>query len=101
MEQKRTTTKEKKRFINYWKWAFLTLAAILLGTSIWFVQQLQLEPVTIGEVNETPVADADVMTFSVATQKEDLTQLINQYIEEEVEGNNVNYQVLILSLIHI
>lgn len=95
MEEKRATPKEKKKNINYWKWAFLTLVAVLLGAGIWFVQQLQLEPVSIGEVNEAPVADANVMTFSVATQKEDLTQLINQYIEEEVEGNNVNYHVLI------
>lgn len=92
MEQKRTN-KEKKETTNYWKWAFLVLLAILIGTGIWFVRQLQ--PVSVGEVNEAPVDTTDVMTFSVATQKEDLTQVINQYIQEEVQGDNVNYQVMI------
>lgn len=92
MEEKRTN-KEKKETINYWKWAFLAFLAILIGTGIWFVQQLQ--PVSVGEVNDAPVDTTDVMTFSVATQKEDLTQVINQYIQEEVQGDNVNYQVMI------
>lgn len=92
MNEKRTD-KEKKEPINVWKWAFLTLVAILLGTGIWFIQQLQ--PVKYGEVNETAIDTTDVMTFSVAAQKEEVTQLMNQYIDEEVKGNNVNYEVLL------
>lgn len=92
MDEKRAT-KEKKEPINLWKWAFLILAAILLGTGIWFVQQLQ--PVRYGEVNETIVNTKDAMTFSVSAQKEEVTQLMNQYINEEVKGNNVNYEVLL------
>lgn len=92
MDEKRMD-KERKEPLNIWKWAFLTLAAILIGTGIWFVQQLQ--PVRYGEVNETPVNTEDVMTFSVAAQKEEVTQLMNQYIDEEVTGSNVNYEVLL------
>ena len=92
MDEKRAG-KEKKESINLWKWAFLILAAILLGTGIWFIQQLQ--PVRYGEVNETIVNTEDVMTFSVSAQKEEVTQLMNQYIDEEVKGNNVNYEVLL------
>lgn len=92
----RRVKKEKKEIkepVNLWKWAFLILVAILLGTGIWFIQQLQ--PVRYGEVNETVVNTEDFMTFSVSAQKEEVTQLINQYIDEEVKGNNVNYEVLI------
>lgn len=92
----RRVKKEKKEIkepVNLWKWAFLILMAILLGTGIWFIQQLQ--PVRYGEVNETVVNTEDFMTFSVSAQKEEVTQLINQYIDEEVKGNNVNYEVLI------
>lgn len=92
----RRVKKEKKEIkepVNLWKWAFLILMAILLGTGIWFIQQLQ--PVRYGEVNETVVNTEDFMTFSVSAQKEEVTQLINQYIDEEVKGNNANYEVLI------
>lgn len=92
MDEKRAG-KEKKEPINLWKWAFLILAAILLGTGIWFIQQLQ--PVRYGEINETIPNTEDVMTFSVSTHKEEVTQLVNQYIDEEVKGNNVNYEVLL------
>lgn len=94
MEEKRAK-KQTKAPINYWKWAFLTLAAVLLGTGIWLVQQLQVQPASQEIVNETAVDTSDVMTFSVSARKEEVTQLMNQYIEEEVAGSNVNYEVLL------
>ena len=94
MEEKRAK-KQTKAPINYWKWAFLTLAAVLLGTGIWLVQQLQVQPASQEIVNETAVDTSDVMTFSVSARKEEVTQLMNQYIEEEVSGSNVNYEVLL------
>lgn len=94
MEEKRAK-KQTKAPINYWKWAFLTLAAVLLGTGIWLVQQLQVQPASQETVNETAVDTSDVMTFSVSARKEEVTQLMNQYIEEEVAGSNVNYEVLL------
>lgn len=94
MEEKRAK-KQTKAPINYWKWAFLTLAAVLLGTGIWLVQQLQVQPDSQEIVNETAVDTSDVMTFSVSARKEEVTQLMNQYIEEEVAGSNVNYEVLL------
>lgn len=94
MEEKRAK-KQTKAPINYWKWAFLTLAAVLLGAGIWLVQQLQVQPAGQEIVNETAVDTSDVMTFSVSARKEEVTQLMNQYIEEEVSGSNVNYEVLL------
>ncbi|MCI3029606.1 YpmS family protein [Desemzia sp. C1] len=94
MEEKRAK-KQTKSPINYWKWAFLTLAAVLLGAGIWLVQQLQVQPAGQEIVNETAVDTSDVMTFSVSARKEEVTQLMNQYIEEEVAGSNVNYEVLL------
>lgn len=94
MEEKRAK-KQTKAPINYWKWAFLTLAAVLLGAGIWLVQQLQVQPAGQEIVNETAVDISDVMTFSVSARKEEVTQLMNQYIEEEVAGSNVNYEVLL------
>lgn len=94
MEEKRAK-KQTKAPINYWKWAFLTLAAVLLGTGIWLVQQLQVQPASQEIVNETAVDTSDVMTFSVSARKEEVTQLMNQYIEEEIAGSNVNYEVLL------
>ncbi|MGE7367228.1 YpmS family protein [Desemzia incerta] len=94
MEEKRAK-KQTKAPINYWKWAFLTLAAVLLGAGIWLVQQLQVQPASQEIVNETAVDTSDVMTFSVSARKEEVTQLMNQYIEEEVAGSNVNYEVLL------
>lgn len=94
MEEKRAK-KQTKAPINYWKWAFLTLAAVLLGAGIWLVQQLQVQPAGQEIVNETAVDTSDVMTFSVSARKEEVTQLMNQYIEEEVAGSNVNYEVLL------
>ena len=96
MEEKRTKKKEKnsKSKGTSWKWAFLTLLAIVLGSVIWlFIQvaipysneQKQLDQ---GISNETEEA----IPFQVAAEKEQINLLIDQYITEKQTGQSVNYQ---------
>lgn len=96
MKEKRSKQKERKPVTKGtgWKWAFLTLSAIILGSIIWlFIQlavpslseQKQLEQ---GTKNETEEA----ISFQVAAEKEQINLLIDQYITEKTTGQSVSYQ---------
>ncbi|MDN6626031.1 MAG: YpmS family protein [Pisciglobus halotolerans] len=96
MEEKRSKQKERNSEPrgSRWKWAFLTLSAIVLGSMIWlFIQlavpssneQKQLEQ---GISNETGKA----ISFQVAAEKEQVNLLIDQYITEKTIGQSVSYQ---------
>lgn len=88
METKRNQQKGK---LNGWKWAFLTLLAIIIGTIIWFFTQMT--PVIIGEPNLEMKDSKDEVMFQVSTKKDDINQLVASYLKNEkiVEGP-VNYQ---------
>lgn len=66
METKRKQQKNKIK-LNGWKWAFLTLLAIIIGTIIWFFTQLS--PVIIGEPDLRVTDTKDEVMFQVSTKK--------------------------------
>lgn len=88
METKRNQQKSK---LNGWKWAFLILLSIVIGTIIWFFTQMT--PVIIGEPNVETMDRSDEVMFQVSTTKDDVNQLVASYLKDEkiVEGP-VNYQ---------
>jgi len=76
----------KEKRINYWKWAFLAVGAILLLGVVYVYTMLQ--PGQSGEVNTEPnVTQESELTFEIRSEKEDLTQLVNAYLEGETQDN--------------
>lgn len=83
--KKNKQSSSRKSSINYWKWAFLILVGLLIGLLVWLFVQLQ--PVTVGEENTTPIETAeDDLIFEVSTTKEDVTRLTNEYLTQELDG---------------
>lgn len=82
---------EQKSKLNVWKWAFLVLLSIVLGTLFWFFTQMT--PVIIGEPNLETQTSSDEVTFQVSTKKDDINQLVASYLKDEkIVKGPVNYQ---------
>ncbi|MGB7460828.1 MAG: YpmS family protein [Carnobacterium jeotgali] len=82
---------EQKSKLNGWKWAFLVLLSIVLGTLFWFFTQMT--PVIIGEPNLETQTSRDEVTFQVSTKKDDINQLVASYLKDEkIVKGPVNYQ---------
>lgn len=80
---------QEKR-VNYWKWAFIILVTVLLLLFIYIV--IQLQAVQTGEVNTEPnTASESEVTFEVRSEKDDLTQVVNAYLEEETQDDFIGY----------
>lgn len=93
MEEKRTTNKpiNNKTTPNFWKWAFLILLSIVLGTVIWVFSQLTA--VIQGEPNLTiEEPRTDEMAFQIQAHKKDLNQLVTKYIDEELANDQVDFE---------
>lgn len=92
-DQPTTRSNEKKRSSNGWKWAFLILLGVVVGAIFWFIMQLQ--PYSQGEVNQTPLDTSDEIVLEVRTGKEELSQLVNQYIENNMDGDDMSYTLVL------
>lgn len=79
--------------VNGWKWSFLILLGIVIGAVVWFFVQMQ--PYTRGSVNEAPLDTSDEIVLEVRTGKEELSQLANQYIENNMEDNEMSYTLIL------
>jgi len=80
----------KEKQINYWKWAFLTILAILLLLGVYMY--IMLQPIQTGEVNTEPTTVQDSeLTFEMSSGKEDLTQLVNTYLDSETQNDFIGY----------
>ncbi len=88
MEIKRNQQKSR---LNGWKWAFLILLSIVIGTIFWFFTQMT--PVIIGEPNLETKTSTDEVMFQVSTKKDDINQLVASYLKDEkIVKGPVNYQ---------
>jgi len=79
---------------NYWKVGFLTLLVI----NIVFLLSLGILLILSSDQQELPKSKTDkgkYAEFTIDTQKEDLNQLINYYIEKEGLNGPVHYNVFL------
>ncbi|MCA9765580.1 MAG: YpmS family protein [Carnobacterium sp.] len=82
--------KNKKSRLNYWKWSFLFLLSIVLGTIIWLSSQLT--PFIQGEPSLIATeSDKKEITFQIQASKENLNQLVTNYIDEELSNKQVAF----------
>lgn len=86
-----------------WKWAFLILLLINVGVIIWLGVQLNVlsnseetQPVQ----EEVPVAD-DALAFELLTDKNQVNQVVNLYLQEELDDRFSGYTVAIEELVEL
>lgn len=93
-EKQRRNINNKRQQTNGWKWAFLTLLAVVLGIMIWLILQLSgPSPVQQQSANQEDLNQInDTATFQVTAEKKQINQLINQYLAEETHNKSVQYQ---------
>ncbi|APH04704.1 YpmS family protein [Bacillus weihaiensis] len=77
-----------------WKVAFFVLAAINLVTFVLILSFLFI-PTNVGveEEKKVNVQEDGNVPFLIRTQKTDLTNLINHYLEKEAQQENLQYSV--------
>ncbi|WP_034550047.1 YpmS family protein [Carnobacterium funditum] len=86
--------KSEKNRLNYWKWAFLLLLSIVLGSVIWLSSQLT--PFIQGEPNlSLNESKKEEMTFQIQARKKDLNQLVTKYIDEELSNKQVDFNFIL------
>jgi len=77
-------------FKNKWKLAFFILAGLLvLGILVLGIQVLK----PVDERKSQTVIDREEVPFEVTTKKEDLTKLINYYLQKEGLTGSIHYEV--------
>ncbi|MDQ0297753.1 uncharacterized protein YpmS [Salibacterium salarium] len=83
---------DKMKKIKIWKWLFLSLLTINLGVILWLVLVFRVPPTDPISPSNNQSEEADV-EFSIESDKENLNQLIEQYINQLPQNQNVSYSV--------
>lgn len=85
---------KKNGKINSWKWLFLILLALILGTSLVLVNRLETKREDLTKLVPTNKNDAKVGSFE--TNREQLNETIAQYLKD-YQTDNFQYQVYLTS----
>lgn len=85
-------------FKNKWKIAFLTLLGILV-LSIIFLAILIFKPVEKATIIKKQ--QREEVPFAVTTNREDLTKLINHYLEQEGLNGPIHYEINIADQVEL
>lgn len=85
---------KKNGKINSWKWLFLILLALILGTSLVLINRLETKREDLTKLVPTNKNDAKVGSFE--TNREQLNETIAQYLKD-YQTDNFQYQVYLTS----
>lgn len=91
--------KSLKRFfqrnepINVWKWAFLVLLALVLGSSIWLYTRIATPVNTIHETQTEQTKKT--VSFEVASNKEEINAVVAHALNEFIEDGDIRYEVVL------
>lgn len=80
--------------INYWKWAFVVLAAIILGTSLFVYKQVTTQSVQQKEVVKKTAKTGKYTTINVQMNRKQLNGTINYYLKKQ-QQNNIKYRFFV------
>lgn len=90
--------KQKQRPTNIWKWAFLILLGLLIGCVTWFAVQIFSQPADteIEDTTTQQVASSENIHFEVRSEKQELEDIANQFLQKESKGNSaIQYKLTI------
>ncbi|MFZ4454114.1 YpmS family protein [Salibacterium aidingense] len=75
-----------------WKWLFISLLTINLGVILWLFLVLNVPPADPISPSANETEEKDV-AFTIESDKENLNQLIEQYISQLPQSQKVSYSV--------
>ena len=91
-EQRRANKNTEKQGINWWKWVFIALVAILLFVVFQLFNAVQ--PVSINEPNQDVISYGDEqMTVTATINRENTEQFMNTFLTATLAEQYSNYYV--------
>ena len=90
--------KQQQRPTNIWKWAFLILLGLLIGCVTWFAVQIFSHPADteIEDTTTQQVASSENIHFEVRSEKQELEDIANQFLQKESKDNSaIQYKLTI------
>lgn len=91
-ELKRPKKIKTKAKINYWKWGFVVLAALVLGTTLFVYKQITTQSVQQKEVIAKTARTGKYTTINVQMNRKQLNGTINYYLKKQQQKNNIRYR---------
>ena len=90
--------KQQQRPTDIWKWAFLILLGLLIGCVTWFAVQIFSQPADteIEDTTTQQVASSENIHFEVRSEKQELEDIANQFLQKESKDNSaIQYKLTI------
>ncbi|MFT9152061.1 MAG: YpmS family protein [Lacticaseibacillus paracasei] len=94
MTEKKRQRKQKSiswSMINWWKWAFLILIGLILGSGVWFTKTV-LAPVSLNTATETKTISNDPV-FTVKVTKSSANRIMAHYLKTYLKDSPIKYAV--------
>lgn len=86
----RRTQMHPSKKINPWKWGFLILIALMLGTSLYVMQRVSHAP---DSVKLTQVTTRHKTAFSVNLTKKQANRVVAHYLKSYLKNSSLKYQL--------
>lgn len=87
--------KKEKNLINYWKWAFIVLLAIILGSTLFIYKQITTQSEQQKEVIEKTSKLSSYTTIDVQMNRKQLNGTINYYLKKQQKNKNIKYRFFV------
>ncbi|MFT8724741.1 MAG: YpmS family protein [Liquorilactobacillus nagelii] len=92
MRRAKEPTKKVGRKYNYWKWAFIGLLAIILGSGLYLIQQITAPNQQEQAITQKISSLKQQATINVEMNKRQLNAAINYYLKRQQKHEKIKYQ---------
>ena len=90
---KRSVNDKQRKKVNVWKWAFIVLAAFLVGFTLFIFKQATTQNTVQKDVSSTAKSNSSNHTsVNVSMDKKQLNGTINYYLKQQQKGQKIKYR---------
>lgn len=93
MEKTSRQNRQESGKVNYWKWAFISLIALLVLGVILLLQAIRPINSVEDSANKTPIDPKGEIEIVSELSKEDVEFVLNSFLEVETKDSPASYQV--------
>lgn len=93
MEKTSRQSEQESAKVNYWKWAFISLIAVLVLSVILLLQAIRPINSVEDSANKTPIDPKGEIEMVSELSKEDVEFILNSFLEVESKDSPASYQV--------
>lgn len=93
MEKTSRQNRQESGKVNYWKWAFISLIALLVLGVILLLQAIRPINSVEDSVSKTPIDPKGEIEIVSELSKEDVEFVLNSFLEVETKDSPASYQV--------